>query len=53
MAVANDVRELVKENAALYRDSEETRQRREDLSHFEAQNPMPAEAEKILEALTN
>jgi hypothetical protein len=41
MSNLNDVREIVKENAALYRDAEESRQRREDLSHFEAQNPMP------------
>ena len=53
MAVPNDVREFVKENAEMYRSIEELRQRREDVSHFEAQNPMPPEVEKILDALAN
>jgi hypothetical protein len=46
-----DIREFVKENAEIYRGAEEARQRHEDLSHFEAQNPMPVEAQKILEAI--
>ena len=48
-----DAREIVKENAALYRDTEETRQRKEDMNHFIAQNPVDEQAEKILETLTN
>lgn len=50
---STDPREIVKENAALYRDSEETRQHHEDLSHFVAQNHTPPEEENILDALAS
>ena len=52
MSNPTDIREFVKENAEMYRTAEELRQRREDVNHFEAQNPMPMPVERIFEALT-
>jgi hypothetical protein len=53
MSNPSDVREIVKENAAAYRESEELRQRNEDTSHFIAQHPeIPLEEQEILGALT-
>ena len=52
MSNPNDIREIVKTNAELYREAEESRQRNEDVGHFIAQHPkIPVEEQKILEAM--
>jgi regulator of sirC expression with transglutaminase-like and TPR domain len=45
----NDIREIVKDNAHLYRESEDARQNKEDMSHFLAQNPQSPTVERIIE----
>lgn len=51
MSNPNDVREIVKDNAQYYRESEAIRQNHEDYGHFLALNPQEKPVEKILDAL--
>jgi hypothetical protein len=48
MSNPSDVREIIKELAPYYRETEEARQRKEDVSHFVAQNPVDPQVEKVL-----